>query len=185
MSRWSLPSFIENRTLPCLYEAPLMLEKAGFSDVVCRRLGLRCPAPEMVEWAAMVEKIKSAGKSVTIGLVGKYTQLQDAYLSVAEALRHAGYAKDTHVEILWIDSETLTAENAAEKLTRNADAGERHGKADGSVRHPRSRRLRGPGRGGDDPRRAVCTGARGSLPWHLPWDAGGGDRVCPPCCRDR
>ena len=108
---------IENRTLPCLYEAPLMLEKAGFSDVVCRRLGLRCPAPEMVEWAAMVEKIKSAGKSVTIGLVGKYTQLQDAYLSVAEALRHAGYAKDAHVEILWIDSETLTPENVTEKLT--------------------------------------------------------------------
>ena len=108
---------IENRTLPCLYEAPLMLEKAGFSDVVCRRLGLACQAPEMAEWAAMVEKIKSARKSVTIGLVGKYTQLQDAYLSVAEALRHAGYAKDAHVEILWIDSETLTPETVTEKLT--------------------------------------------------------------------
>ncbi|MBQ6927165.1 MAG: CTP synthase, partial [Oscillospiraceae bacterium] len=108
---------IENRTLGCLYEAPLMLEKAGFSGVVCKRLGLRCGEPEMDEWAAMVEKIKHARKSVTIGLVGKYTQLQDAYLSVAEALRHAGYAKDTHVEILWIDSETLTPENVSEKLT--------------------------------------------------------------------
>ena len=71
----------------------------------------------MGEWAAMVEKIKSARKNVTIGLVGKYTQLQDAYLSVAEALRHAGYAEDAHVEILWIDSETLTPENVVEKLT--------------------------------------------------------------------
>ncbi|MBQ6926809.1 MAG: CTP synthase, partial [Oscillospiraceae bacterium] len=108
---------IENRTLDCLYEAPLMLEKAGFSGVVCKRLGLRSSDPEMDEWAAMVEKIKGARKSVTIGLVGKYTQLQDAYLSVAEALRHAGYAKDAHVEILWIDSETLTPENVVEKLT--------------------------------------------------------------------
>ena len=108
---------IENRTLPCLYEAPLMLEKAGFSSVVCKRLGLRCNDPKMDDWAAMVEKIKSARKNVTIGLVGKYTQLQDAYLSVAEALRHAGYAEDAHVEILWIDSETLTPENVVEKLT--------------------------------------------------------------------
>ena len=108
---------IENRTLPCLYEAPLMLEKAGFSSVVCKRLGLHCKEPDMGEWAAMVEKIKSARKNVTIGLVGKYTQLQDAYLSVAEALRHAGYAEDAHVEILWIDSETLTPENVVEKLT--------------------------------------------------------------------
>ena len=107
---------IENRTLPCLYEAPLMLEKAGFSGVVCRRLGLSCREPDMREWAKMVEKIKTAKRSVTIGLVGKYTQLQDAYLSVAEALRHAGYANDTHVEIRWIDSETLTEENISETL---------------------------------------------------------------------
>ena len=108
---------IENRTLPCLYEAPLMLEKAGFSSVVCRRLGLDCREPDMRDWAWMVEKIKSARQSVTIGLVGKYTQLQDAYLSVAEALRHAGYLNDAHVEILWIDSEKLTAENAEQTLT--------------------------------------------------------------------
>ena len=108
---------IENRTLPCLYEAPLMLERAGFSGVVCRRLGIECPEPDMREWTEMVEKIRCAKRSVTIGLVGKYTQLQDAYLSVAEALRHAGYANDAHVEILWVDSEKLTAENVAETLT--------------------------------------------------------------------
>ena len=107
---------IENRTLDCLYEAPLMLEAAGFSGVVCRRLGLTCPEPELTEWRAMVERIKHARREVTIALVGKYTQLQDAYLSVAEALRHAGYANDAHVTIRWIDSETLTAANIAHTL---------------------------------------------------------------------
>ncbi len=107
---------IENRTLECLYEAPLMLEQAGFSGVVCRRLALSCPEPALGEWADMVEKIKSAARNVTIALVGKYIQLQDAYLSVAEALRHAGYANGAHVTIRWIDSETLTAENIAGRL---------------------------------------------------------------------
>ncbi|MBR6353876.1 MAG: CTP synthase [Oscillospiraceae bacterium] len=107
---------IENRTLGCLYEAPLMLEDSGFSGVVCRRLGLDCPEPELTQWRAMVEQIKHARREVTIALVGKYTQLQDAYLSVAEALRHAGYANDAHVTIRWIDSETLTADNIAETL---------------------------------------------------------------------
>ena len=102
---------IENRTLDCLYEAPLMLEREGFSDAVCRGLGLSCPAPDLREWEAMVEKIKAPRREVTIALVGKYVQLQDAYLSVAEALRHAGYTNDAHVNIRWIDSETLAPEN--------------------------------------------------------------------------
>ena len=107
---------IENRTLECLYEAPLMLEREGFSDVVCRRLGLDCPVPDLREWEGMVEKIKAARREVTIALVGKYVQLQDAYLSVAEALRHAGYANDTHVLIRWVDAETLTPETVGEQL---------------------------------------------------------------------
>ena len=108
---------IENRTLDCLYEAPLMLEREGFSDAVCRGLGLSCPAPDLREWEAMVEKIKAARREVTIALVGKYVQLQDAYLSVAEALRHAGYANDAHVTIRWVDSETLTPENIGQELS--------------------------------------------------------------------
>ena len=108
---------IENRTLDCLYEAPLMLEKAGFSSVVCRRLGLDCPPPDMTEWAQMVDKIKRADHEVTIGLIGKYVQLQDAYLSVAEALRHAGYANGARVVIRWIDSEALTWENIEDSLS--------------------------------------------------------------------
>ena len=107
---------IENLTVPCLYEAPLMLEKANFSGVVCRELGLDAPPPALAMWPAMVERIKSADRHVTIGLVGNYEQLHDAYLSVAEALRHAGFAQNAQVDIRWIDSETITAQNAAEIL---------------------------------------------------------------------
>ena len=108
---------IENTTLPNLYEAPLMLEKSNFSSVVCRELGLETGAPDLTEWKQMVQKIHSRSKTVTIGLVGKYVQLHDAYLSVAEALRHAGYALDAKVEISWIDSETLTEDSYEETLT--------------------------------------------------------------------
>ena len=107
---------IENLTLPCLYEAPLMLESAHFSDVVCRELGIDAPAPALDEWRSMVDNIKSAEREVTIGLVGKYVALHDAYLSVAEALRHAGYALGAKVDIKWIDSEPLCDTNADELL---------------------------------------------------------------------
>lgn len=103
-----LDCVIENTTLSVLYEAPLMLEKEGFGSVVCRELGLRTIAPDLTEWETMVENIKRPVKRVKIGLVGKYVQLHDAYLSVAEALRHAGYALGAKVEIEWIDSESLT-----------------------------------------------------------------------------
>ena len=99
---------IENVTLPILYEAPLMLEESRFSDVVCRELGIDAPPPELSDWREMVQRIKARGDTVTIGLVGKYVGLHDAYLSVAEALRHAGYHHGVHVEIRWIDSETIT-----------------------------------------------------------------------------
>ena len=107
---------IENRTLPILYEAPLMLEDEDFSLIVCRELGLWTRAPQLDEWREMVARIKSLRHRVTIGLVGKYVQLHDAYLSVAEALRHAGYACDAQVEIRWIDSETITEETVGEAL---------------------------------------------------------------------
>ncbi len=108
---------IENITLPHLYEAPLMLEKANFSQVVCRELGIDAPEPDLREWTEMVERIKQLKTPVTIGLVGKYIQLHDAYLSVAEALRHAGCADGAEVEIEWIDSETLTEETYRERLS--------------------------------------------------------------------
>ncbi len=107
---------IENLTLPDLYEAPLMLEKENFSGAVCRQLGLETPEPDLWEWAEMCRRVETAEDPVTIALVGKYTQLHDAYLSVAEALRHAGYAQDGRVEIRWLDSETITPENVGKTL---------------------------------------------------------------------
>lgn len=107
---------IENITLPNLYEAPLMLEKSDFSKVVCRELGIDAPEPDLSEWTKMVGRINNLAKSVTIGLVGKYVELHDAYLSVAEALRHAGYYNDASVDIQWIDSEKINEQNYKEIL---------------------------------------------------------------------
>ena len=108
---------IENLTLPDLYEAPLMLERSGFSEVVCKRLGITAPRPQLDEWREMVSRIKSAQNTTHIALVGKYTELHDAYLSVAEALRHAGYSIGTRVDIKWVDSEKLTEENISQQLS--------------------------------------------------------------------
>lgn len=108
---------IENRTVSHLYEAPLMLEKQNFSDIVCRELCLNTPLPDLNDWNIMLDKMKNSSKHVTIGLVGKYVQLHDAYLSVAEALRHAGFSQDCQVSIEWIDSETITESNVQELLS--------------------------------------------------------------------
>lgn len=108
---------IENVTIPILYEAPIMLEKQNFSDIVLRELHINAPKPDLTEWSAMIERIKNRDKLVTIGLIGKYVQLHDAYLSVAEALRHAGYEAGSKVKIEWIDSETLTETNCEKILS--------------------------------------------------------------------
>ncbi len=105
---------IENITLPNLYEAPLMLEESGFSGIVCRELGIDAGEPDLTHWKEMVARIKNLKRTVNVGLVGKYVQLHDAYLSVAEALRHAGYENDARVQIKWIDSEKITEDNAEE-----------------------------------------------------------------------
>ena len=107
---------LENITLPILYEAPLMLERQNFSGIVCRELGLETESPDLADWQAMLEQIRTARRQVTIGIVGKYVQLHDAYLSVAEALHHAGYGQGARVDIRWIDSETITEENVGQIL---------------------------------------------------------------------
>lgn len=109
---------IENLTLPILYEAPLMLEKENLSSIVCRELHIDAPNPDLTEWENLIERIKGLNNTVTIGLVGKYVQLHDAYLSVAEALRHAGYETEADVKISWIDSETLKEDNYEEVLSK-------------------------------------------------------------------
>ncbi len=101
---------IENRTLPNLYEALLMLESSDFSSVVCRELNLQTPKPDLYEWEKLIQRIQNRSKEVHIALVGKYVKLHDAYLSVVEAMHHAGYELDAHICIHWIDSETITAQ---------------------------------------------------------------------------
>ena len=108
---------IENITLPILYEAPLMLEKSNFSSVVCRELGIEAKEADLDEWKKMVESIEARTECINIGLVGKYVGLHDAYLSVAEALRHAGYFHNTHINIEWIDSEELEKGDIDAKLS--------------------------------------------------------------------
>ena len=107
---------IENRTVPVLYEAPLMLEESNFSTIAARELGLSLPPGNIESWRAMVERIKALSGEVTIGLVGKYVKLHDAYLSVAEALRHGGYANGCKVKIKWIEAEEVTKETAESLL---------------------------------------------------------------------
>ena len=107
---------IQNLTASTLYEVPLLLEKEGLCRVVCRKLGLSAGEPDMRHWHELVEQIHRATRPVTIALVGKYTELHDAYLSVAESLFHAGTACGAQVDIRWVDSQHLTAENIADAL---------------------------------------------------------------------
>jgi len=104
---------IENLTLSSLYEVPLMLHENGLDKVVCRELSLNLPEPEMTAWKSMVERIGERENRTTIAIVGKYVKLHDAYLSIIESLNHAGFEHRTKIDIRWIDSEDITAENIA------------------------------------------------------------------------
>jgi len=94
-----------------LYEVPLQLQAQGLDEYVCRHLGLTCQESDMSEWKELVNKIKNLAHVTRIAIVGKYVELHDAYLSVAEALYHAGFANDTDVEIKWVSAEDVTPEN--------------------------------------------------------------------------
>ena len=107
---------IENLDVEVLYEAPLAMEKERLAHVVCKRLGIDCPEPDLKDWEAMVDAWKHPEKEVTVALVGKYVQLHDAYLSVVEALKHAAVANRSEVHIKWVDSELVSSYNVAEVL---------------------------------------------------------------------
>lgn len=111
---------IENLTVGCLYEAPLMLHKNGLDTVACRELKLDTPAPDLVEWNDMIQKVAGRQRQVSIAIVGKYIQLQDAYLSIMESLNHAGFHTGANVNIIWVDSEDVSETNAQE-LLKDAD----------------------------------------------------------------
>ena len=107
---------LQNLDYPILYEIPLAMEKEHLAEVACECLQLPCPEPDLKEWEDMVNAWKNRSKTVKIALVGKYTALHDAYISVVESLKHAGTANDAKVDIKWIESENLNAANADELL---------------------------------------------------------------------
>ncbi|MDR7908577.1 MULTISPECIES: glutamine hydrolyzing CTP synthase [Bacillus amyloliquefaciens group] len=103
-----------------LYSIPLNLQEQGLDKLVCDHMKLECKDPDMTEWKDLVTKVKNLSKTITISLVGKYVELQDAYISVVESLRHAGYAFDADVKIKWINAEEVTESNIQE-LTSGTD----------------------------------------------------------------
>ena len=105
---------IEARDADTLYAVPLSLQEQNMDQIVCDHLKLDNPTADMTEWNALVEKVRNLSKKTRIALVGKYVELQDAYISVVEALRHAGYKFDTDVEVKWVNAEHVTAENVKE-----------------------------------------------------------------------
>jgi CTP synthase len=110
-------SVVESVNISLLYEAPLMFEKQKFCEIVLSHLGLEeMGPPDMSDWEAMLDRVAKRNKEITIGLVGKYTKLHDAYYSVIQALHHAGYEIGAKVGVKWIESEKVTGQNAAEFL---------------------------------------------------------------------
>jgi len=98
---------IQLKDAASIYEVPLMLAQEGFDCQVIKRLGLNCQEADLTEWEEMVQRVRCLDKKVTIALVGKYVELPDAYLSVVESLKHAGYQYNTEIEIKWIDAEEI------------------------------------------------------------------------------
>ena len=108
---------LQNLDVDYLYEAPLAMEKEHLAQVACECLELPCPEPDLTDWKSMVEALRSPIHEITIALVGKYISLHDAYISVVEALKHGGIASHATVNIRWINSEDVTAENADSLLS--------------------------------------------------------------------
>ncbi|WYJ93059.1 CTP synthase [Enterococcus sp. 9D6_DIV0238] len=111
---------IESRDVETLYSIPLALQAQNMDQIVCDHLKLDVPEADMTEWRALEEKVLGLKKTTRIALVGKYVELPDAYLSVVEALKHAGFAFDSDIAIDWIDSQEVTAENV-EEILKDAD----------------------------------------------------------------
>ena len=108
---------LNNLDLEYLYEAPLAMEKEHLAQVACECLNLECPEPDLTDWKAMVDTLYSLKHETRVALVGKYTQLHDAYISVVEALKHGGISNQTAVDIKWVDSEEVTEDNVADILS--------------------------------------------------------------------
>lgn len=111
-------SVIEMRDADTLYQVPIALQEQKMDQIVCDHFGLNCQEAEMTEWKKLIAKVRNLSKTVDIGLVGKYVELPDAYLSVVESLKHAGYDYDANINIHWINSEQLSEAEIAEELSK-------------------------------------------------------------------
>ena len=111
-------AIIESRNVENLYELPLSFQRQHLDDYVLHKLGIDLPAADMTEWEDMIARASHLEDTVEIALVGKYVELHDAYLSVAESLQHAGYELSSKINIAWIDSTTITEENMCQKLSK-------------------------------------------------------------------
>src|ERR1019366_1653598 len=167
-----------------IYKVPLTFREQGVDDFILEHFGLEAPAPELSRWKEPIERAARATRTVRIALVGKYVQLEDAYLSVCESLRHAASLQDARVQIDWIDSETLERPTERELGESGRGEGRDDRPATGPVRDPRpGRRHPDPGRlrrarhRGQDHRGGRGARAPDPLPRDLPWDAGGRGRV--------
>ncbi len=111
-------SVIEMRDADTLYQVPIALQEEKLDQITCDHFGLDCKEADMEEWKGLVNKVRNLSKTTHIGLVGKYVELPDAYLSVVESLKHAGYDYDADVKIHWINSELLSKEQINEELSK-------------------------------------------------------------------
>ena len=114
-------SVIECRDLASIYEVPLALEAQNMANVVLKKLGVKEKKPDLKSWEKLVDKIKNTKRTIKVALAGKYTKVNDAYLSVVESLKHAGYAHDVKVEIKWLASDNTDEKEAADML-KDVDA---------------------------------------------------------------
>ena len=101
---------LQNLDVEYLYEAPLAMEKENLAKTACECLNLDCPEPDLSDWKSMVNDLRHPDKEVRIALVGKYTALHDAYISVVEALKHGGIPEHATIDIKWVDSEELNVD---------------------------------------------------------------------------
>ncbi|HNW26497.1 MAG TPA: CTP synthase [Candidatus Gastranaerophilaceae bacterium] len=113
---------IECKDMKSIYEVPLALEEQGMASVVLQRLMMEDRKPELKSWKNLVEKIKNPKMTIKVAIAGKYTKLSDAYISVVESLKHAGYANDAQIEIKWINSEDCIDYDKANELLKDVQA---------------------------------------------------------------
>lgn len=108
---------IEARDVPSIYQVPLIFHREGLDDIICEKLGLSCPPPDIGQWERLVEKIYSMTESVEIAICGKYVNLHDAYKSIIESFVHAGVENDVEVKVAWVDTEKIEREGPGAHLS--------------------------------------------------------------------